>query len=134
MPPLASSGSFWSFSQERNGAAEAARIRKPVRVCSTKSSVVFTWPHGIIGSGLIPACHPSRIFLGLMASPCEGVLRISTGRLRKDIATVGRLSFGLLTPCLRRGVVEPGREARREAKMGHTRLWLLFVGACVAAP
>src|SRR5262245_6164546 len=47
MPPLASSGSFWSFSQERNDAAAAARIRKPVRVCSTNSSVDFTGPPGI---------------------------------------------------------------------------------------
>src|ERR671924_588594 len=41
MPPLASSGSSWSVSQDRNGAAPATRTRKPVKVCSTKSSVVF---------------------------------------------------------------------------------------------
>src|SRR5882672_10363913 len=42
MPPLAFPGRFSSVSQDRNGAAPAARTRKPVRVCSTKSSVVFT--------------------------------------------------------------------------------------------
>src|SRR5688500_18043133 len=41
MPPFASSGSSWSVSQDKNGAAAAVRTMKPVSVCSTKSSVVF---------------------------------------------------------------------------------------------
>src|SRR4030095_10192058 len=76
MPPLASSGSFCNVSMETNGAAAALRTRKPVSVCSTKSSVDFMAASVVEGVGLledlprvVEVGEGERVFV---AAPREG--------------------------------------------------------------